>query len=123
MKCHVYRSAVRDGLYVYIAAPDSEPTLDTSEADSVPESEAADTALLATLPDPVRRQLGRAERAMTLELDPSRPLGTENVREVIANLGRQGFHIQMPRDIETLVSTIADAAVNAASRRSRPPSD
>ena len=114
MRCHVYRSSLRDGLYVYVAAADA-----TTEPD--------DAALLATLPDPVRRQLGAgAERAMTLELDEGRRLGQEDVREVLANLAERGFHVQMPRDIEPEVTAVAEEAARrsaAAPRDARPRRD
>ena len=86
MQCHVYRSSVRDGLYVWMRDPDA----------------------LDTLPEPVRRQLGaRAELAMTLELTPDRRLGREDARTVLENLAERGFHVQMPRDIEPEVQRAA----------------
>ena len=101
MKCHVYRSSVRDGLYVYVAVTDGESAVpSTTEPEPSPSG-------LAALPAPVRRQLGRAELAMTLELDRSRKLGQGNVEEVLSNLAKQGFHVQMPRDIEPEVRRIA----------------
>ena len=101
VRCHVYRSSVREGLYVYVGAPD--------EGDA-----------LAALPPPVLRQLGRPALAMTIELDEHRRLGQEDVREVLANLAGQGFHVQMPRDIEPLVEAIATEAVAGAARRAPP---
>ena len=108
MKCHVYRSSVKDGLYVYVAAADDDP--------GTPLEDGSEPPGLAALPDPVRRQLGRAELAMTLELDPNRKLGREDVAEVLANLAERGFHVQMPRDIEPLVERIAEEATRSRSR-------
>ena len=85
MQCHVYRSSVRDGLYVWMREPDA----------------------LDALPEPVRRELGRAELAMTLELTPDRRLGQEDAATVLANLESRGFHVQMPRDIEAEVERVA----------------
>ena len=79
---------------------------------------AAPDPALESLPAPVRRQLGRPVLAMTLELDGNRRLGQEDVRVVLANLAGQGFHVQMPRNIEPIVEAIADDAIsNAAARR------
>lgn len=103
MRCHVYRSAIKEGLYVYVAAPSSP----SSNADADADADIDDDALLEGLPAPVRRQLGEASRVMTLELDANRRLGKEDVHQVIANLGAQGFHIQMPHDIEPLLASIA----------------
>ena len=118
MKCHVYRSAVKEGLYVYVAAPkinsgDAEPhTVPDVVPDVVPDAGRTDAELLGSLPEPVRRQLGQATRVMTLELDGARPLGKEDVHTVIANLASQGFHIQMPHDIEPLLTSIAARTQN-----------
>lgn len=105
MKCHVYRSSVKEGLYVYVAA---------SETDAGATGDGSEPPALAALPEPVRRQLGRAELAMTLELGPDRKLGQENVAEVLANLAERGFHVQMPRDIEPIVERIAREATRSA---------
>lgn len=78
MQCWIYRSSVRDGLYVWLRDEDG----------------------LEQLPDPVRRQLGQAELAMSIELTASSTLGQEDPAEVLENLSAQGFHVQMPRDIE-----------------------
>ena len=110
MKCHVYRSAVKEGLYVYVAAQTIDPA-DTG-LDSESDAGRTDAELLGSLPKPVRRQLGQATRVMTLELDGTRPLGKEDVHTVIANLASQGFHIQMPHDIEPLLTSIAARTQN-----------
>ncbi len=85
MKCQIYRSSVRDGLYVYVA----------------------DGKTVESLPDPVRKQLGQAELAMTLILSPERRLGQEDPRKVLDNLASLGYHVQMPRDIESVMAGIA----------------
>ena len=85
MQCFVYRSSKKDGLYVYLADEDG----------------------LGKLPEPVQKQLGEAEFAMTLDLSKRTSLGHENISTVRENLGNQGFHIQMPNDIEHLVERAA----------------
>jgi len=81
MQCFVYRSSKKDGLYVYLAAEDG----------------------LEHLPTPVLQQLGEPELAMSIDLSTRTSLGQENLEEVLSNLKRQGFHLQMPKDIEHLL--------------------
>lgn len=78
MRVYIYRSSKKEGLYVYLR----------------------DQAQLETLPEPVTKQLGTAEFAMEFDLTADRKLGQEDATKVIANLESQGFHLQMPRDIE-----------------------
>ncbi len=78
MRVYIYRSSKKEGLYVYLR----------------------DQAQLENLPEPVVNQLGVAEFAMEIELTADRKLGQEDARKVLANLDSQGFHLQMPRDIE-----------------------
>ena len=86
MQCFVYRSSIRSGLYVYLA----------------------DENGLGQLPEPVRRQLGRAELALQFELSESRRLSQEDPQVVMENLRRDGFHVQMSEDIEPLLQRVAE---------------
>ncbi len=88
MQCYIYRSSIKDGLYVYLKDEDG----------------------LENLPAPVKKQLGTPEFAMQIEITPDRKLGQEDARDVIKNLETQGFHIQMPRDIEGIVADISREA-------------
>ncbi|NND93178.1 MAG: YcgL domain-containing protein [Granulosicoccus sp.] len=88
MKCYIYRSSIKEGLYVYLA----------------------DENGLECLPEPVMKQLGTPEFSMSLDLHPDRKMGQEDARAVLDNLKSQGFHIQMPRDIEQQLKNIALAA-------------
>ena len=85
MQCYIYRSSIKEGLYVYLADEDG----------------------LEQLPEPLRKQLGVPEFSMSLDLQPDRRMGQEDARVVLANLESQGFHVQMPRDIEQLLEQIA----------------
>ena len=85
MQCYIYRSSIKDGLYVYLAVEDG----------------------LDTLPEPVKKQLGDAEFAMALELTTDRKLGQEDTIKVMENLKNQGFHLQMPRDLETQLERLS----------------
>ena len=95
MQCYIYRSSIKEGLYVYIADEDG----------------------LDKLPEPVLKQLGTPEFSMTLDLLPDRKLIQEDARAVLENLKTQGFHIQMPRDIEDQLHAIA---LNATHNRQTP---
>ncbi len=93
MQCYIYRSSIKDGLYVYIADEDG----------------------LDKLPQPVLKQLGTPEFSMKLDLTPDRKLIQEDTKTVIESLKTQGFHIQMPRDIEDQLQAIALSAKNQRS--------
>ena len=88
MQCYIYRSSIKEGLYVYLANENG----------------------LETLPKPVLKQLGTPEFAMQIDVTPTRKLGQEDAGEVVKNLETQGFHIQMPRDIEGIVAEISREA-------------
>lgn len=84
MWCHIYRSSIKDGLYVWLRDDDG----------------------LGNLPAPVLKQLGQPELAMSIELKATQKLPQEDAETVLANLQSQGYHIQMPSDIESLVEAI-----------------
>lgn len=88
MQCYIYRSSIKEGLYVYLA----------------------DESGLQKLPPAILKQLGTPEYAMSLELDAQKKLGQEDTQTVLDNLAKQGFHLQMPRDIEQQLATIARTA-------------
>jgi len=85
MTCYVYRSSIKDGLYVYLRDEDG----------------------LERLPAPVRKQLGDAEFAMSVDLAKRASLGHEDIAAVRHNLSTQGFHVQMPKNIEPLLQRAA----------------
>ncbi len=86
MQCFVYRSSVKEGLYIYLANQDA----------------------LNDLPEAVRRQLGTPELALTFDLHPARKLGSEDPAEVMNNLNEQGFHLQMPKNLEPQIRALID---------------
>lgn len=85
MQCYIYRSSVKEGLYVYLAEENG----------------------LEKLPPVVMKQLGEPEFSMILELQADRKLGQEDTQTVMDNLSTQGFHVQMPRDIEHHLKAIS----------------
>ena len=88
MHTYVYRSTKKDGLYLYLPS-----TIDKCE-----------------LPDAVLKQMGEPELALSFMLTANRKLGQENPATVLSNLQSQGFHIQMPHDIEGQIAAIAQQA-------------
>lgn len=92
MQCYIYRSSIKEGLYVYLADEDG----------------------LTSLPEPVLKQLGQPEFAMTLDLHPERKMSQEDAVTVLDNLTTKGFHVQMPRDIEQQLESIARTSNNSS---------
>lgn len=86
MQVTVYRSSVKDGLYVFVGEETS----------------------LETLPAPVLKQLGAPEKAMEFELTEERKLPNADTHEVLEAIATQGFYVQMPRDIEALLAHISN---------------
>lgn len=87
MQVSIYRSSVKDGLYVYV---NSETTIES-------------------LPAPVQKQLGDAEKAMDLDLQKDRKLSNADAGEVLDAIENQGFYMQMPHDIEALLALASGA--------------
>lgn len=78
LHCWVYRSPRKQEMYLYLADEDA--------FDKVPE------ALLESFGEPIL--------VIELELSPERPLAREDVNAVMANLDDQGFHLQMPPQLQ-----------------------
>lgn len=89
MQVTVYRSSVKEGLYVYLGNETS----------------------LTELPAPVMKQLGEPEKALEFDLTESRQLPNADAKEVLDSIESQGFYIQMPAstDVEALLSRVAQA--------------
>lgn len=74
LPCWVYRSQRRDEMYLYLAEEDA----------------------FDDLPEGLLERFGRPQPVMQLTLHPGRPLAREDVLQVMENLRRQGFHLQLP---------------------------
>ena len=72
--CSIYRSLKKDGMYLYV--------LKSDELERVPEG------LLAVF--------GKPLLAFNLVLTPERKLQQEDIHQVLENLDKQGYHLQMP---------------------------
>jgi len=82
--CSIYKTAKRDGLYLYVKEQDD----------------------FSDVPDEVMQQFPKPEHVFDLELSADRPLAREDVFKVIDNLHAQGFHLQMPPKVEDPIDTI-----------------
>lgn len=85
MQVFIFRSERKEGLYVYLKEKEN----------------------LQSLPAPVLKQLGNATFTMEIELTADSKLGQEDAATVLGSLESQGFHLQMPRNIELELDLIA----------------
>lgn len=72
--CSIYRSPRKSGMYLYV---------ERSEA-------------LGRVPLELLAAFGPPQLAFDIVLTPSRKLAREDIETVLANLDRQGYHLQMP---------------------------
>ena len=78
--CYIYRSLRKDGVYLFL---DKEDGFDA-------------------LPEALLKSVGKLEKAMELDIDPSSKLAYSTPADVLHNLKQQGFHIQLPPNEEKL---------------------
>lgn len=79
--CWVYRSELKEELYIYLVKHDD----------------------FDSLPDALKQLAGPLTEVMSLTLTPERKLARQDVSTVIANLKSQGYHVQMPPTREELL--------------------
>ncbi|TDV60092.1 YcgL domain-containing protein [Pseudomonas sp. LP_7_YM] len=72
--CSIYRSPRRNGMYLYVLKSDA----------------------LERVPDELLGAFGKPQHAFDLVLTPERTLAREDIHAVLANLEKQGYHLQMP---------------------------
>jgi len=72
--CSIYRSPRKSGMYLYV---------ERSEA-------------LKRVPEALLAAFGPPQLAFDIVLTPSRKLAREDIEMVLANLDKQGYHLQMP---------------------------
>lgn len=82
--CAIYKTAKRDGLYLYVKEQDD----------------------FSDVPAEVMQQFPVPEHVFDLQLSADRKLAREDVNKVINNLQSQGFHLQMPPKNESPIDTI-----------------
>ena len=72
--CSIYRSPKRNEMYLYVLKSDA----------------------LERVPDELLAAFGKPLHAFNLVLTPERALAREDIHTVLANLEKQGYHLQMP---------------------------
>jgi len=72
--CSIYRSPRKNGMYLYVLKSD----------------------VLERVPDELLVAFGKPQHAFDLVLTPERTLAREDIHAVLANLEKQGYHLQMP---------------------------
>ncbi|WP_268800051.1 YcgL domain-containing protein [Pseudomonas huanghezhanensis] len=72
--CSIYRSPRRNEMYLYVLKSDA----------------------LERVPDELLVAFGKPQHAFNLVLSPERALAREDIHTVLANLEKQGYHLQMP---------------------------
>lgn len=76
--CWIFRSVRKNEMYLYLSREDG----------------------FLDLPEALRRLFGPPTLVMRLDLHSERPLAREDVGQVIDNLRRRGYHLQMPPPLE-----------------------
>ena len=80
--CEIYKSPKKDNTYLYLQKP----------------------ADLDLIPEKLSNTLGQLEFVMELVLTTQKKLARENVVTVMENIKEQGFHLQIPPKLESLLS-------------------
>ncbi|MDH5299974.1 MAG: YcgL domain-containing protein [Gammaproteobacteria bacterium] len=75
MQCNIYKSLKKPDTYVFIDS---------------------DAKLEEVLPPTLKPILGILELAMVLDIYPEKKLARAPATEVLANIKKQGFHLQLP---------------------------
>jgi len=78
LPCWVYRSSRHEEMYLYLRVEDD----------------------FETVPRPLLERFGAPRLVLQLDLHAARPLAREDVIRVMSNLRRQGFHLQMPPQLQ-----------------------
>ncbi|MBK3866868.1 hypothetical protein GFL09_04045 [Pseudomonas stutzeri] len=72
--CSIYKSPRKDGMYLYVEKRDA----------------------LKRVPEGLLAAFGPPQLAFEMVLTPERQLAREDISKVLANIEKQGYHLQMP---------------------------
>ena len=89
MLCHIYRSNLKLDTYLYLLKRDD----------------------FSVIPQDLMKVFGEPEYSFSFDLQPERKLAKEDTVEVLANLEKQGFHLQLQAD-ELIEQMLAKKALN-----------
>ena len=84
--CSIYRSPKKNEMYLYVLKSDA----------------------LARVPEGLLAGFGKPVHAFDLVLTPERALAREDITKVLANLGTQGYHLQMPPPEEEYIEHLPE---------------
>ena len=82
INCIIYKSNKKEGLYLYVLKEDD----------------------FLDVPEPLMKNFGKPEFAMELELNSERKLARADTAEVMQGLTRQGYYLQVPPTIVSLLN-------------------
>ena len=83
VKCYIYRSTRKQGLYIYLPRANN----------------------FSAIPAALLKKSGALELALEIELTVKSKLNREDAATVIDNLLNQGYHVQLPESIESLLNS------------------
>ncbi|GKV88604.1 YcgL domain-containing protein [Pectobacterium carotovorum] len=83
MFCVIYRSAKRDQTYLYVEKKDD----------------------FSRVPEELMKSFGTPQLAMILPLDGRKKLANADIEKVKLALQEQGFYLQVPPPVESLLNT------------------
>ncbi|SQI41127.1 YcgL domain [Leminorella richardii] len=83
MQCVIYRSSKKDSTYLYIESLDD----------------------FSRVPDELLQAFGKPVLAMRLDLAKKEKLALANIERVKQALSEQGFYLQVPPPVESLLKT------------------
>ena len=89
MLCHIYRSNLKLDTYLYVAVRDD----------------------FSAIPPELLRVFGTPEYSFSFKLESDRKLAKEDAAEVLSNLEKQGYHLQLQSD-ELIEEMLARKATN-----------
>ena len=83
MKCDIYRSNKKEGMYLYVQKPDDGTTPNP-------------TGALHVLPSALQGAFGLPSWVMTLEITPERKLAQVMGEQVLQSIAQKGYFLQLP---------------------------
>jgi len=81
VQCFIYRSNKKTELYLYLAKQDD----------------------FSQIPEALLKSIGQPEYVMELDITPERKLARESAADVLKGIEENGFYIQMPPSIVSLL--------------------
>lgn len=84
--CTIYRCSREAEMYVYVNRAEG----------------------LARVPDSLLQRTGKLSEVMTIKLGPERKLARARAPEVLDAIGRQGFYLQLPPNMQPVQFTLGE---------------